>query len=1226
MTGSGCTANGNCLSGGNGDRQVYEKLASGASTFTLKLRMKVRDKEWVPRVEWVESCPFNKADGVLKGTECSEPGGTKTGVMEGKPWSITQACWAYRDKYVTQSADNGTCQKYVDNPACTLASRQCAFYSDEGICLHEYATYSCESRTSGKVMVCGGDVFCLDGECDKAQSGKSSDFGEAVSQLAALAAAGKDVAALNGVDVRAFTGEAKFCRKAAAGFSNCCKDGGWGQDVGLAKCNSEEKALGKAKDNKLTVSVGEFCSKKVLGVCLQKKRSYCQFDSKLAQIVQQQGRNGQLRISFGSAKHPDCRGITVDELQKIQFDRLDFTNFYEDLMNNQKIPDSGVLTQKVAVFVLISLLVNVRTSVQIIDNSDLVKVHRVDNVPVGLAMPLSLTTRIGHAMVASYEMIFTQPDSVTYSKTGMLFGAELVSKSTDFLSRNPEIANLFQDYVQNCVMGDIYLNHKYTLEELMASSDPYTLIFSRPSPLRGVYDSNNNFVTCKDASVSLKDKLNLDTQSGGKTWHYYAQQLFGGRPDPNLLFSTLIGDSYSYFYGSSKSASQIIRQNVTINALKEGITSYAARNGDSASLVNLATTSSMEKQRLAHVSIGHVAMRTLPMTQTILTGIAIGIFPLLVLAAVFNKLTLSVLKGYVFALMWLQSWPMLYAILNSAMTFYAKQNGAPVVLSEISQIQLKYSDLASTAGYLSMMIPPLSWMMVRGLGAGFSSVYSHFASSAISPTASAAGSVVDGNYSYGNMQTENVNGFSWSTNSTTSFGQMMYQTGSGATATQTRDGNMVMDASGAMSRLPVGINATRQIAAAQQEMAREASNRAESALHGFSSSIASAWNTLSQFGSNRGSSDSVTGGADSTMSAQDSMMASRMRSAVESYAKAHNISNEQATQELASRSTRASAGMYGDAHAEWGVKPKILGVGGGLGVKGGGRAGIDWEDNDAHTASSNTQSSHNARHDIDARATQDFKEASDYFTSRKVSESGSHTDNNADSRVDQLSAALNSAKQSYDQFTTNMTRSHEYAEMASRTESMSGQMSEDLSQQFAQYVMKHAPQDAEAILTNTSSPEIAERRRAMAWSFVQEQVQPGVDNAWRESRGDIGKGMESVPSGGGSQDIIADHQGHQAIIEQRTQDSNIRNDVKHQVDNMVTEYKGNIGDTQNSIRGEENIVRGQYSELQNHHKTEALSQDNKYNEEKSAQERMPGADSPQELMKRAKEYQDKYKQ
>lgn len=849
----------------------------------------------------------------------------------------------------------------------------------------------------------------------------------------------------------------------------------------------------------------------------------------------------------------------------------------------------------------------------------------MDNVPVGLALPLSLTTRIGHAMVASYEMIFAQPDSVTYSKTGMLFGAGLVTKSTDFLSRNPEITGLFQDYVQNCVMGDIYLNHKYSLEELMESGDPYTLIFSNPSPLRGVFDKNNHFLTCKDASVTLKDKLNLDTKTGGRTWHYYVQQLFGGRPDPNLLFSTMLGDSYSYFYGSSQSASQIIRQNVTINALRDGITSYAARSGDTASLMNLATTSSMEKQRLAHASIGQVAMRTLPMTQTILLGIAIGIFPLLVLVAVFNKLTLSVLKGYVFALMWLQSWPLLYAILNSAMTFYARQNGVPVVLSEMSQIQLKYSDLATTAGYISMMIPPLSWAMVKGLGAGFSGVYSHFASSAISPTASAAAGVVDGNYSYGNMQTENVNGFSWSTNSTTSFGQMTYQTGSGATATQTRDGNMVMDASGAQSRLPVNINATRQIAAAQQEMAREASTQAESALHGFSSSIASAWNTLSQFGTNRGSSDSVTSGADSTMSAQDSMMASRMRSAVESYAKAHNISNEQATQELASRSTRTSAGIYGDAHAEWGIRPKILGVGGGAGVKGGGKAGIDWEDNDSHQASSNTHASHNTRHDVDAKATQDFKEASDYFTSRKVSESGSHTDNNAESRVDHLSAALNSAKQSYDQYTTNLSRSHEYAEMASRTESMSGQMSEDLSQQFVNYVQKHAPNDAEAILTNTSSPEVAEQRRAMAWSFVQEQVQPGVDNAWSEGRSETGRGMGVVSGGGDRQDVIADHQAHQATLDQRTQDSNIRNDVKPQVDNMVTAYRSGISDTQENIQGEEKAIGQQYSDLQKQHKTEALSQDNKYNEDTSAQKRMPGADSPEELMKRAKEYQDKHK-
>ncbi|EDU9493291.1 conjugal transfer mating pair stabilization protein TraG [Salmonella enterica subsp. enterica] len=879
----------------------------------------------------------------------------------------------------------------------------------------------------------------------------------------------------------------------------------------------------------------------------------------------------------------------------------------------------------VAMFVLISMLVTIRTSVQIIDNSDLVKVHRVDNVPVGLALPLSLTTRIGNAMVQGYEMVFSLPDSVTYSKTGMLFGANLVTRSTDFLSRNPEITGLFQDYVQNCVMGDIYLNHKYTLEELMESTDPYTLIFSQPSPLRGVFDKDNNFMTCQAASVSLKNALGLDTQTGGKTWHYYVRQLFGGRPDPNTLFSQMLGDSYSYFYGSSQSASQIIRQNVTINALREGITSYAARNGDTASLVNISTTSSMEKQRLAHASIGQVALRTLPMMQTILTGIAIGIFPLLILAGVFNKLTLSVLKGYSLALMWLQSWPLMYAVLNSAMTYYAKQNGAPVVLSEMSQIQLKYSDLATTAGYISMMIPPLSWAMVKGLGAGFSSVYSHFASSSISPTAGAAAGVVDGNYSYGNMQTENVSGYSWSTNSTTSFGQMAWQTGTGATATQTRDGTMVMDASGAQSKLPMHINATRQIAAAQQEMAREASAKAESALHGFSSSIASAWNTLSQFGSNRGNSDSMTSGADSTMSAQDSMMASRMRSAVESYAKAHNISNEQATQELSARNTRASAGLYGDVHAKGKAGLEFLGSGGGVGFQAGAKAGVDWSDDDAHQATNGTRGSHDARHDVDAKASRDFKEASDYFTSRKVTESGSHTDNNAASRVDQLSASLNSAQQSYDQYTTNSTRSHEYAQMASRTESMSGQMSEDLSQQFVNYVNKHAPQDAEAILTNTSSPEMAEKRRALAWSFVQEQVQPGVDASYSSAKSELGQGMGSVSGGGGKEEVVADYRSHQASVDQRTQDSGIQDNVKGQVDNMLTDSRQNIDDTQGRIQGEESGINQQYSDLQNNHKTAQSSQENTYNKEKESQERIPGADSSEELLERAKKYQGRDK-
>ncbi|HCM4645670.1 TPA: type-F conjugative transfer system mating-pair stabilization protein TraN [Salmonella enterica subsp. enterica serovar Panama] len=346
VQGSSCSGNGSCT--GTVDNIIYNDMASGKTRFTLTLIMQVKSRVWIPRVEWGESCPFSKSEGTLKKTECIEPGSTKTVVVEGKPYQVTQACWKYKDTYMTQAADNGTCKTYMNNPACTLASRTCAFTAEDGSgCLHEYATYSCETRTSGQVMICGGDTFCLDGDCERAQNGKNNDFAPVVSALAALAAAGKDVAAINSVNVRAFTGSAKFCKKFAAGFSNCCKDGGWGQDVGLARCSSEEKALGKAKENKLTVSIGEFCSKKVLGVCLEKKRSYCQFDSKLAQIVQQQGRNGQLHVGFGKASSPDCRGITQTELQQINFEALDFSNFFDDLQKNKKIPDNDTLTKRV---------------------------------------------------------------------------------------------------------------------------------------------------------------------------------------------------------------------------------------------------------------------------------------------------------------------------------------------------------------------------------------------------------------------------------------------------------------------------------------------------------------------------------------------------------------------------------------------------------------------------------------------------------------------------------------------------------------------------------------------------------------------------------------------------------------------------------------------------------------------------------------------------------------
>ena len=877
---------------------------------------------------------------------------------------------------------------------------------------------------------------------------------------------------------------------------------------------------------------------------------------------------------------------------------------------------------------LVSMLVVIRKPVQIIDYSNVSQVYQVDNVPIGLAIPASLTTRIGNALVQSYEMIFALPDSVTYSKTGMLFGGNLVAKSTDFISQNPEITTLFSDYVQNCVMGDIFLNHKYSLEELLNSEDPYTIIFSNPSPLRGVFDKNNQFKTCQEASRDLKSALALDTQTGGKTWSYYVRQLFGGKPNPDLLFSQMIGDSYSFFYSSGQNAGQIIRQNVTMNALRSGIQSYAARSGDTASLVNIANTSSLEKQRLAQATMGHQALRSLPMMQTVILGIMFGLFPIMVMAAMFNMMTMQVLKGYVFALMWLQSWPLLYAILNSAMAYYAKQNGVPVVLSELSQLQLKNSDIATTAGYISMMIPPLSWAMIKSMGAGFSSAYSHFASSGLSSTSQASSSVVDGNYSFSNMQTDNVSGNSWSTNSSTAFGQMSRQLANGGMQTQTGDGTTIWDSRS--SKLPVEINVSRQLASANQQMARESDVQAESALHGYNSSVTSAWNSLKQFGTNMGTSASTTSGADNTESSQDSMARSKMWSAVVSNAKANNISNEESFQQLMDDSSKRTQSFDMHASGKWSSGDQLFGKlgkwGTGLSAEVGGKGSAGWGHSSGNTdnVSSSGRESHDSRHDTSSQAAKDFKEASDYFTSRKTTNSGNITDNNASSRVDQFAASLSSAKNSYDQYTNSRTRSHEYSEMASRTESMSGQMNENLTQQFATFVQQRAPQDAEAILTNTSSPEVAAQREALAREFVKEQVEPKIDGAYQQGREAIGQNMSGVSGGGDRATVMADYGHNSGNIETMTQDAAINNNVKQTVGSMIHNNNQAHQQTQHEIQGQGGEVKKQHSDLEKRHNLEGNKFENEYNERKSEVKSLAGADSPRELEEKAVNLQKDY--
>ena len=145
---------------------------------------------------------------------------------------------------------------------------------------------------------------------------------------------------LNSITV--FKGQNKACTIGFAEFKNCCTKKGWGSSVGLQGCEDTDLELAEKNKRGLCVEVGSYCAAKLAGVCTRKKRSSCCFPSKLSRIVHEQGRP-QLGIGWGEAKSPDCRGFTPEELARLDFDRLNLSELFEEIATRVKKVSSRVV-------------------------------------------------------------------------------------------------------------------------------------------------------------------------------------------------------------------------------------------------------------------------------------------------------------------------------------------------------------------------------------------------------------------------------------------------------------------------------------------------------------------------------------------------------------------------------------------------------------------------------------------------------------------------------------------------------------------------------------------------------------------------------------------------------------------------------------------------------------------------------------------------------------------
>jgi conjugal transfer mating pair stabilization protein TraG len=518
-------------------------------------------------------------------------------------------------------------------------------------------------------------------------------------------------------------------------------------------------------------------------------------------------------------------------------------------------------------FTILFILIGIKVPVHIIDMQEPMVAHKVDDIPLGVALPAAFVSSIGRGISQEFEDVFHMPDDMGYNKTGMIFGSRiaLATKSANF-GVSPNLSADLSNYMRQCIIiSKIAVAHKITVSDLLQSSNLTTQLFENASPVYRVILSDAGNVSCQTAAINLKNRL---VAAADKEAQQYANSFTKG---DKAKFDSSLSNAQNYFMGISEKGTSLLVQNMLINKVRSSVSDAMAFNGDTAGMMNYANTSAMNNLRMAEANSFWMAGYRLPMINACLWILIMCLFPVVILLGFFPAFE-KAYSSFIKTMIWIWTWPPMFTILHFFVSYYASiktnifgvQSGG-ITMSNANPIAMIHSDMAFTAGLIAMAIPFLAKGITTGFAEAFSSVsqllgsYTHSAAQGVTSGLS-HGNVSVGNMSGWNANYDNTSAHKHDINSTDYRGMSTHQLDNGATVTSTPSGQQIINTSGAMSQMAVGIHGSEALVSSLTNSAQTAQHRGESLRTSADNSLNSAMREGSTFNSSDSNDYRVGGG------------------------------------------------------------------------------------------------------------------------------------------------------------------------------------------------------------------------------------------------------------------------------------------------------------------------------------------------------------------------------
>jgi len=411
----------------------------------------------------------------------------------------------------------------------------------------------------------------------------------------------------------------------------------------------------------------------------------------------------------------------------------------------------------------------------------------ISNVPAGLGYFAHFTSSIGDKLTEMAETAFTLPDDVTYRGNGMSGGVGFLKRTTEISLPPTNLKDDIDKFIQNCTFYDVF-DGSISNEQLLKSTNLSSLIFgSLQTRFTTYHNPEESTTTVVDTCVNVGSILQARLAAVYPTLSTQLKQIiFANLP---VDFDGKLVNTYDYFMNVSRTAQEVVTQNMLANQVVESTKNFAIATGGDAKLLSLALAQAVQEQKAQWYVVGDLAQKTIPVFRAILEGVFYGAFPFIFILML-TPLMSKVFQGYLTVLFSLQLWFPLEAIVNlftsikmKEMLVAAGQTNAygALALDTLSGFPYIYQltqEMLAAAWAFEIIIPVLAYSLVRGGEYALTHAIGSFTSmsqrAGSAPAhAAATGNIGLGNVGMGSVNWDNVSAHGHDTSYRTNLGASM---------------------------------------------------------------------------------------------------------------------------------------------------------------------------------------------------------------------------------------------------------------------------------------------------------------------------------------------------------------------------------------------------------------------------------------------------------------------